>query len=147
MAARDKLGYKLVRNQWNDYDAGSSTGCTERTVNELYTVGQSDPLHPDSPLLDYSFREIPTPYNELQQAEYTALSNYINATLASQPDCLAKGDGNGDGLVNSADIQNYRKMARKTSGSSWYDVNTDGKTNVADLQIIVRNQGLNCNLH
>ena len=69
----------------------------------------------------------------------------MNTMLASQPNCLAQGDGNGDGLVNLVDLANWKKMVKISSGSSWYDVNTDGYTNATDQSIIVQNLGLNCN--
>ena len=144
MAVRDKFGFKLVRNQWNNYDASSPTGCQETTENELYTIGQSNPIAPNAPLLDTEMRMIPTPYNPLQQSKYSELTSYLNNLLDSQPDCLAKGDGNGDGVVNQEDLINYRRMARLTSGSSWYDVNTDGYTNSTDQQIITQNLGYSC---
>jgi arylsulfatase A-like enzyme len=144
MAVRDKLGYKLVRNQWNNYDASSASGCLETTENELYIVGEENPINPNAPLLDTAQRMISTPYNELQKAKYDELSSYLNTLLASEPDCLAKGDGNDDGVVNLVDLANYKKMVRKTSGSSWYDVNTDGYTNSADQQVIIQNLGLTC---
>ena len=53
-------------------------------------------------------------------------------------------DGNDDGVVNYQDLRNYRTMARRTTGSSWYDVNTDGYTNSTDQQIIVQNLGVSC---
>jgi arylsulfatase A-like enzyme len=144
MAVRDKLGFKLVRNQYNDYDPNSSTGCVETTENELYTVGQSNPIAPDAPLLDTANRMIPTPYNEPDLIKYNELTSYLNNLLASEPNCLALGDGNDDGVVNMQDLRNYRSMARRTTGSSWYDVNTDGYTNSTDQQIIVQNLGVSC---
>ena len=144
MAVRDKLGYKLVRNQWNDYDANSSTGCKPATVNELYIVGEENPINPNAPLLDTEPRMIPTPYNQLAQGKYDELTSYLDTLLASEPDCLPQGDGNDDGVVNLVDLANYKKMAKKTSGSSWYDVNTDGYTNNTDRQIIVQNLGYRC---
>ena len=144
MAVRDKLGYKLVRNQWNNYDASSSTGCVETTENELYTVGEENPIDPDAPVLDTANRMIPTPYNPLAQAKYDELTDYLDKLLASDPSCLAQGDGNDDGVVNRVDLANYNKMVRMTSGSSWYDVNTDGYTNSTDKQIIVQNLGYRC---
>jgi hypothetical protein len=144
MAVRDKLGFKLVRNQYNDYDATSSTGCVETTENELYTVGQSNPIAPDAPLLDTANRMIPTPYSEPDLNKFNELTSYLDNLLASEPNCLALGDGNDDGVVNMQDLRNYRSMARRTTGSSWYDVNTDGYTNSTDQQIIVQNLGVNC---
>ena len=143
MAVRDKIGYKLVRNQWNNYDAASSTGCQQTTENELYIVGQSNPLAPDAPLIDTEARLI-TNYTQLDQLKYNELSSYLDTLLASEPDCIAKGDGNDDGVVNLVVLQNYKKMAKMTSGSSWYDVNTDGYTNDTDKQIITQNLGYSC---
>ena len=142
MAVRDLVGYKLVRNQWNNYDPNSSTGCQETVENQLYIVGQQNPNLQGAPLLDNI--QIPTPYNPAQQAKYNQLTAYMNATLASEPDCLDKGDGNDDGKVDLVDLANYKKMRKLTSKSSWYDVNTDGYTNDADKQIITKNLGLTC---
>ena len=136
IAARDKDGFKLVRNETNNYDAGSNS-CVQTTTNELYVVNQDNP-----PLLDN--RAIPTPYEGIALQKYTELSNYMDGVLASEPDCLSKGDGNDDGLVNQEDVKNYRKMVRLTPGSSWYDVNLDGSTNSTDLQIITQNLGTKC---
>lgn len=144
MAVRDLDGFKLVRNQWNNYDANSPTGCQQTTENELYVVGEQNPINPNAPLLDTAQRQIATPYNQLQQAKYNELTQYMDTLLASEPDCLAKGDGNDDGKVDLVDLANYKKMAKRTSGSSWYDVNTDGYTNDADKQIITQNLGLTC---
>lgn len=144
LAVRDLDGYKLVRNQWNNYVEGAPEGCQATTQNQLYTIGQVNPIVPGAPLLDTAPREIPTPYNEVQQAKYNELIAYMDATLASEPDCLAQGDGNDDGVVNLVDLANWKKMKKITSGSSWYDVNTDGYTNATDQSIIVQNLGLNC---
>jgi hypothetical protein len=107
-------------------------------------VGQSNPIAPDAPLLDTANRMIPTPYNEPDLIKFNELTSYLNNLLASEPNCLALGDGNDDGVVNMQDLRNYRSMARRTTGSSWYDVNTDGYTNSTDQQIIVQNLGVSC---
>ena len=146
MAVRDKFGFKLVRNQWNNYDANSPTGCQQTTENELYIIGEANPFDPNLPLLDTAQRQIPGPpfTQPIDQLKYNELTNYLDATLASEPNCLAQGDGNDDGKVDLVDLANYKKMAKRTSGSSWYDVNTDGFTNETDKQIITQNLGLNC---
>ena len=87
---------------------------------------------------------IATPYSEPDQIKFDELKSYLDSLLASEPDCLAQGDGNDDGVVNYQDLRNYRTMARRTTGSSWYDVNTDGYTNSTDQQIIVQNLGVTC---
>jgi hypothetical protein len=68
----------------------------------------------------------------------------MNDMLASDPGCLAQGDGNDDGVVDQQDLRNYNKMIQLTSNSSWYDVNLDGYTNDDDQQIIVDNLGYTC---
>ena len=144
MAVRDKIGFKLVRNEYNNYDATSESGCLQTTEEELYTVGQTNPLAPDAPLLDTASRMIPTPYDEPDQIKFNELKSYLDDLLASEPNCLAQGDGNDDGVVNYQDLLNYRNMAKRTTGSSWYDVDTDGYTNSTDQQIIVQNLGVTC---
>ncbi len=138
IAVRDTDGFKLVRNQMNDYDTDTNS-CVESTYNELYVINEDIP-----PKLDNGPRMIPTPYNARQQRKYNELTAYMNNTLASEPNCLAYGDGNDDGIVNNKDLENYSKMVALTSNSSWYDVNTDGYTNSTDQQIIQTNLGLRC---
>lgn len=138
MAVRDSSGYKLVRNETNNYDADTNS-CVETTDDELYVINEDHP-----PTLDTSPRMIPTPYNKRQQAKYDELSTYLDDLLASEPNCLQYGDGNDDGVVDATDLKNYQKMIKMTPNSSWYDVNTDGYTNSTDQQIIQENQGLRC---
>lgn len=151
MAVRDQDGYKLVRNEWNNYSPSSLDGCEQAESEELYRVGQyNTPLSPDNPRLDITSdnpalnTQIAEPYTGIDEAKYLALSEYMDTLLASEPNCLAQGDGNRDGLVNLVDLANWKKMKKITSNSSWYDVNTDGYTNAADQNIIVQNLGLNC---
>lgn len=138
IAVRDTSGFKLVRNQMNDYDADTNS-CVQSTYNELYVINEDMP-----PKLDNGPRMIPTPYTERQQMKFDELSAYMDETLASEPNCLQYGDGNDDGVVNNKDLENYQKMVKLTSNSSWYDVNTDGYTNATDQQIIQANQGMRC---
>lgn len=144
IAVRDVNGFKLVRNLTNAYDPGADDtdppDCKPTTSEELYTVDESTP----DPLIDYAVREIPKPYNNEQTEKFAELSNYMDDMLASEPDCLTKGDGDDDGVVNLQDVVNYRNMARLTKGSSWYDVNLDGHTNSSDLQIIAGHLGTKC---
>jgi len=49
------------------------------------------------------------------------------------------GDGNLDGVVNQADIDQFNYWANVTaSASSWYDFNTDGFTNQADVPFMTQ---------
>jgi hypothetical protein len=139
IGVRDLSGYKLVRNEMNDYDVDTNSCVPNAQYNELYTVDEGDP-----PLIDRSNRLIPTPYTAEEQAKFDELTSYMDNTLASDPDCLAEGDGNDDGVVNVEDLKNYFRMVKLTKGSSWYDVNADGHTDSADRQIIVRHLGTKC---
>ena len=136
IGVRDDAGWKLVRNQMNDYDADTNS-CVESTYNELYVVNEAIP-----PVLDREDLMIPTPYNQVQQQKFNELTAYMNKVLASKPDCT--GDGNDDGIVNVEDLWNYDKMRVLTTGSSWYDINEDGYTNSADRQLIQQNLGHIC---
>lgn len=54
---------------------------------------------------------------------------------------LQAGDINGDGAVNNEDKDILLDAARNSAGSSVSDLNNDGKTNIADLQLLVQNLG------
>ncbi|WP_421694932.1 sulfatase-like hydrolase/transferase [Aestuariivirga sp.] len=136
VGVRDDSGFKLVRNQMNDYDTDTNS-CVEKTYNELYVVTQGKP-----PLLDREDLMIPEPYTQVQQQKFDQLTAYMNQVLASDPECT--GDGNDDGIVNVEDLWNFDKMRLLTSGSSWYDINEDGVTNTADRQLILQNLGHIC---
>lgn len=138
IGVRDTEGFKLVRTQVNDYDTGSNS-CVETTSNEFYTIDQDNP-----PRLDREDLQLPTPDTGALKLKYDELTAYMDAMLASEPDCLSKGDGNDDGLVNAADLTNFASMTRLTTGSSWYDVDLDGATNAKDLSVILRNLGTSC---
>ena len=138
MAIRNILGYKLVRNSGNDYNA-SSNQCYDNTSNELYVVNENTPV----PRLDKSDLMIPTPYSMEQQKNYDSLTQELNSLLATQENC--PGDGNRDGVVDNQDVKNYYIMSGLSKGlSSWYDLNADGLTNASDLAIINQNLGAAC---
>ena len=104
----------------------------------MYVVNQDEPL----PLLDREDMLIEEPYSDLQQTKFNELNTYMNEVLASEPTC--PGDGNDDGVVNATDLLNFEQLRRLTTGSSWYDVNQDGYTNLDDRQTIVQNLGRSC---
>jgi len=135
IGVRDVSGFKLVRNLKKDYIGDA---CVDTSVDELYVVNQNVPI----PLLDREELLIQEEYSELQQTKYNELSAYMNEVLASEPDC--PGDGNDDGVVNAADLLNFERLRWMTSGSSWYDANQDGYTNLTDRQIIFQNLGRIC---
>lgn len=50
---------------------------------------------------------------------------------------VSERNGNGDGLVNRQDLADYPTLQALSGGqSSWYDLNLDGLTDMADLGII-----------
>lgn len=128
-AVRNKR-FKLVQKT-QPYLNVDTNACESKTVNEFYAINERANL----PRLDREDRDLLqrgrlTP---LQQQNFDALSAALQAILTSEPDC--PGDGNLDKHVNRADVQNWLLFAGK--GSSVYDLNFDGQTNVADLAIIV----------
>jgi hypothetical protein len=74
---------------------------------------------------------------------YSTLKTELDNLLASHEDC--PGDGNGDGLVNRKDIEDYKRMIKASKGkSSWYDLDRNGLTDEGDLQTIRSNLGKAC---
>ncbi len=131
--------FKLVRNSTHDYDPVMDAA-KEVVTEEFYAINQAVPV----PLLDREDLDLladgtltpalAIPYAQLVQA--------LEALQDSQIDC--PGDGNIDGRVDQADLDNYHTIVADWSGSSVYDFNLDGITDSADLQIIQDNLGTVC---
>ena len=51
---------------------------------------------------------------------------------------LQAGDVNGDGKVNQEDTDILLKLIRENTANKNYDLNNDGKTDIADLQMVVQ---------
>ena len=127
--------YKLVHNRWQDYDVKSSGPVTVDST-EFYEINQDIPL----PKLDTAGANLlPGGLNQEQQANFDALQARLNAVLASAPAC--PGDGNGDGVVDDLDVQDYTQIAKQWGLSSHYDFNIDSFTNEEDLQTIQSHYG------
>jgi hypothetical protein len=78
-----------------------------------------------------------------QLANFNALSAELQSLLNSEIPC--PGDGNLDKKVNGKDIVDWQFFSALSGGlSSWYDLNFDGITDVADLAIIQQHLGTNC---
>ncbi|MFM9857252.1 sulfatase-like hydrolase/transferase [Pseudoxanthobacter sp. M-2] len=75
------------------------------------------------------------------QALYAELES-IRASADPQNACTAIGDGNMDMKVDDLDVAGWTSFQDK--GPSRYDINVDGLTNDADLQIINDNLGTDC---
>lgn len=135
--------YKLVRNEFTDYDIASDTHVTIET-EELYEINQNE----DAPLMDTADSDLLVDgeealdielYNNLQQ-----LRSELTAILESQHAC--PGDGNDDGVVDNNDLEEFDRITitEGWSGSSTYDFNHDGVTDEADRDIILENMGTVC---
>ena len=126
--------YKLVKNQWMDYDV-KTDGPIEMNSTELYEVNEEVP-----PLLDKDGSELPIDnLSSEQQSNFDKLNEQMEDVLASAPPC--PGDGNGDGVVDDKDISDYFEVRANWFKSSHYDFNLDGLTNSRDLRIIYQNFG------
>lgn len=137
IAIRDEA-YKLVENNWNNY-VSPEQPCVNTTVTEFYAIDEAVP----EPQLDRAGSELPldalTPE---QQARYDALTAELAALRASVAAC--PGDGNIDYVVDDKDLVDWARYAHNTSGSSVYDLDLDGHTNLADEAIIRANLGRDC---
>jgi arylsulfatase A-like enzyme len=136
--------YKVVRNTFVGNptpDAQNPPNCAPQQTEEFYAIDEAVPL----PLIDrkeLNLKLLPSLTPE-QQSNYDALSAQLLAVLGSQPAC--PGDGNIDGVVDAtdeADARSFQALAR--GGSSWYDINQDGLTDAADLQLIAQHLGTQC---
>jgi hypothetical protein len=131
--------FKLVRNTAMDYDVATDSG-VEIITEELYRINQAVPV----PLLDRAEHDLLADglLNPVQAFNYVQLHQAMQALEDSQIAC--PGDGNDDGRVDQADVDNYHEITADWNGSSTYDVNLDGMTDAADLQIIQDNLGTVC---
>jgi hypothetical protein len=131
MAMRNEA-YKLVRLSTTDYDAATKA-CVTTLATELYAIDENVP-----PKLDDAERNLLASPHVLDRAERKALASLTKALgqlLDSNVPCT--GDGNLDGLVDAADIEQFNYWANVTgSQSSWYDFNLDGHTNQSDIPYI-----------
>ena len=134
--------FKLVRNDWMDYDVDADDG-VEIESEELYHVNQA--MSPVLLKLDKEGTDVleDGKLTAIEAINYVRLRDAFDAMLASKVAC--EGDGNDDGRVDQTDIDNYHAMtAGGYSGSSWYDVNLDGLTDAGDLAIIEARLGTTC---
>ena len=127
--------YKLVRNQALDFDVATD-GPTMVETEELYRIDQAAPL----PKLDRAETDLlKHPLGPEAQERHQALRAELEAVLASQVAC--PGDGNGDGVVDAADLEEHAAIASRWGGSSVYDFDHDGLTDEADRAVIEANMG------
>jgi len=137
--------YKLVQIHAPDC---SQPNFPDVTQTEFYQIDEAVPL----PAIDKEGAALcsnvpnsgavacPSGLTQAQLASFNSLLDDMNKVLDSQPAC--PGDGNEDGVVNQEDILWWKIF--EGVGSSWYDLNFDGKTNTADLDIILQHLGTRC---
>ncbi|MFA5684203.1 MAG: sulfatase-like hydrolase/transferase [Lysobacteraceae bacterium] len=142
LAIRDEE-YKIVHNTTINYDSVTDDARQDLSI-EFYRVDQATP----APML-----EDPASNNLLdgslsieQQAAYDHLAARLDELLASQPDC--PGDGNRDGVVDSTDLAEWKRIADQWGLSSVYDFLVDGvfdgHTDAADGIVILSNYNTIC---
>lgn len=142
VAIRD-ADYKLVHNTAINYDS-SADDAREDVSIEFYEVNQAAPLpkleDPDSNnLLDGTM-------SAEQQSAYEHLVATLDELLASEPAC--PGDGNKDGVVDTADLNEWQRIADVWGLSSVYDFSVDGVfdgvTDAVDREVILANLSTTC---
>jgi hypothetical protein len=134
--------YKIV--QLTEQNCADPTA-KDTVVTEFYKINEHFPI----PLIDKEGDDLCGGMNCEEVLTGDDLKNYHellqahNKTLSSEPSC--PGDGNEDLKVNQKDIDDWSYFASfSNGGSSWYDLNLDGKTDSADLLIIKKNLGRDC---
>jgi len=70
---------------------------------------------------------------------FDILQSRMKVVLGSAPAC--PGDGNGDGVVDNNDINDFYQISNSWFFSSHYDFNLDGVTSIPDLITIYDNLG------
>jgi hypothetical protein len=130
--------YKLVINKYQSYDAAANA-CAATQSTEFYEINEDVPV-PKLDTADADLLASGKPLTPIQQQNYNDLNTQLQALLASQPAC--PGDINLDGVVNQLDIAQWTMFQQLSMGySSWADLNQDGLTNNADLNIIEQHLG------
>lgn len=127
--------YKLVQNQWMDYDP-KTDGPIPVISTEFYRINERERF----PLLDREGSDLlPGPLNRVEQMNFDMLQAQMTKVLDSAPPC--PGDGNGDGVVDDEDVDDFFQISNDWFLSSHYDFNIDGYTDVHDLITIYNHFG------
>ncbi len=135
--------FKLVRKQIHVCASAPSTNDTRAIQTEFYRINEKAPL----PKIDKAGdtlcgEDCPAGLKGKELETFNYLQADMDATLSSEPPC--PGDGNEDKKVNFADIKDWYLFTVHNGGSSWYDFNHDGHTDIKDLDFIGAHLGTNC---
>tara|TARA_R110001606_G_scaffold111327_2_gene237790 strand:+ start:29026 stop:31293 length:2268 start_codon:yes stop_codon:yes gene_type:complete len=139
-AIRNEI-YKLVRNEYDAYDASADACADDTVVYELYQIDQAVP----TPTLDREEANLMPASTGIsltveQQRNYDDLNNQMDTLLASRASCL--GDVDLNGTVDENDIAQWSDLKAKSGGrSSWADINQDGITDDTDRTLIQESFG------
>jgi hypothetical protein len=91
------------------------------------------------------------PDDSAEQAIFVDLVHQLNLITDSVQPCppgppegyLASVDGNQDGVVNDEDLDNLSRFV-EAGGSSWYDIDESGTTNLTDYGLVNDYLGIEC---
>lgn len=156
-AVRDK-DYKLIRQTVVDYDPAKPTlgaACLKVTTDEFYQINQARTAprldRPDGQFANNLLSPGTAPgagagqLSGVQKASYKALVQALKDTLESYKDC--PGDANLDAKVNRRDLTDQQRWIRNTAGTStWWDMNSDGYTDGADVSALAQLTSSLCRL-
>lgn len=141
--------FKLLQREEPNCENGQQNG--DVTAFEFYEIDELAPIpridRPDDDMFPNNLLTSPNlppqGLNREQLANFNDLFEELQVLLSSEIPC--PGDGNLDKEVNREDIEDWEFFLALSGGlSSWYDLNFDGITDVADLAIIQLNLGTNC---
>jgi hypothetical protein len=125
--------HKPVAAGSTDWDTTASS-CNTDNYTEFYRIDDKVPRKLDDS--DFNLLAAERPLTPTEQEALQRLTFALDDFLGSNTPC--SGDGNLDGVVNDADIEQLEYWQALTGFSSWYDFDLNGKTNAADLTYITR---------
>ena len=147
--------YKVVQNQYVGEAVPSVDEyphCYSTTETEFYRINENK----DDPKIDKEGDNLINPDTGFpdeseEQAIFADLVHELNSMLNSVEPCppgppggyFASIDGNQDGVVNAADLENLSGFAG-AGGSSWYDIDLSGTTDSTDYMLVNDYLGIEC---
>ena len=147
--------YKVVQNHFfgdEQPPAGDYPNCASSTSTEFYRIDERK-YNPqiDRPADNLINPDTGIPDDSAEQAIFVDLVHQLNLITDSVQPCppgppegyLASVDGNQDGVVNDEDLDNLSRFA-EAGGSSWYDIDESGTTNLTDYGLVNDYLGIEC---
>ena len=147
--------YKVVQNHFfgdEQPPAGDYPNCASSISTEFYRIDERK-YNPqiDRPADNLINPDTGIPDDSAEQAIFVDLVHQLNLITDSVQPCppgppegyLASVDGNQDGVVNDEDLDNLSRFA-EAGGSSWYDIDESGTTNLTDYGLVNDYLGIEC---